>query len=477
MSGSILFAAYRTINLTRCLMLTRLRVQRFKSWKDTGEIRLAPLTALFGTNSSGKTSLLQLLLMLKQTVESTDRSKILDLGDERSLVELGTFQDVVHRHEVGAEFGWDLSWTLPEELSVQDPASPKSTLFSDNRMQFSATLAWWARASGLGRAAVKQMSYRFDGADFGMRSSNLSRQEYDLFETRGDFKFVRTPGRRWKLPPPAKFYGFPDQVRAYYQNAGFLSDFELQFEQLFSRLFYLGPLRDYPKRQYTWGGSRPSDMGRRGENVVDALLASAAADEVIRYGRGRKNMSLQERVATWLKELGLIDSFEVRPISEGGKLFQVWITRQPGAAEALITDVGFGVSQILPVIALCYYVPMGSMVVLEQPEIHLHPAVQAGLADVFIDAVKARQIQLVVESHSEHLLRRLQRRIAEEGLQADQAALYFTHTHGGESELTPLQLDMFGTIENWPAGFFGDEMGEIAATQKAIIARKMRATL
>lgn len=455
-------------------MLDRMKVERFKSWKETGEIRLAPLTALFGTNSSGKTSLLQLLLMLKQTVESTDRSQVLDLGDERSLVELGTFQDVIHRHDLGAELGWELGWTLPETLSVQDPASPKKSLFSGERMEFSATLAWLARSSGLGRAAVRQMGYRFDSADFGMRSPNPARQEYDLFETRADFAFLRAPGRRWKLPPPAKFYGFPDQVRAYYQNAGFLADFELQFEQLFSRMFYLGPLRDYPKRQYTWGGSRPSDMGRRGENVVDALLASAEAGEMIRYGKGRKNMTLQTRVATWLMDLGLIDRFEVRPLSEGGKLFQVWITRQPGAAEALITDVGFGVSQILPVIALCYYVPMGSVVILEQPEIHLHPAVQAGLADVFIDAVKTRQIQLVIESHSEHLLRRLQRRIAEEQIKADQAALYFTQTRAGESELMPLELDMFGAIQNWPTGFFGDEMGEIAATQKAIIDRKMR---
>jgi predicted ATPase len=455
-------------------MLNRLRAERFKSWKDTGEIRLAPLTALFGTNSSGKTSLLQLLLMLKQTVESTDRSQILDLGDDRSLVELGTFEEVIHRHDVSEELRWELGWALPARLDVQDPARPGHVLFAGERMEFSATLDWLAGAAGLGRASVREMSYGFGGSEFGMRTAQPARQEYDLFETREDFRFVRIPGRAWKLPAPAKFYGFPDQVRAYYQNAGFLSDFELQFEQLFSRLFYLGPLRDYPKRQYTWGGSRPSDMGRRGENVVDALLASAEAGEVIRYGRGRRNMTLQERVASWLKELGLIDSFEVRSIARGGKWFQVWIRRQPGAAEALITDVGFGVSQILPVIALCYYVPIGSTVILEQPEIHLHPAVQAGLADVFIDAVKTRDIQLVVESHSEHLLRRLQRRIAEEQLLADQAALYFTRTHEGESELTPLELDAFGTIQNWPPGFFGDEMGEIAATQKAIIARKMR---
>ncbi len=79
-------------------MLTRLRVQNFKSWRDTGDLEIAPLTGLFGTNSSGKTSILQLLLMLKQTVESPDRRRVLHFGDERSLVDLGTFFDVVYDH-------------------------------------------------------------------------------------------------------------------------------------------------------------------------------------------------------------------------------------------------------------------------------------------------------------------------------------------------------------------------------------------
>src|SRR5690242_19153136 len=99
-------------------MLTSLRVQGFKSWADTGEMRLAPITGLFGTNSSGKTSILQLLLMLKQTVESTDRAQVLNLGDDRSLVDLGTFRDIVRGHEEPGSLGWSIGWNLPEALSV-----------------------------------------------------------------------------------------------------------------------------------------------------------------------------------------------------------------------------------------------------------------------------------------------------------------------------------------------------------------------
>ncbi|HEX6899660.1 MAG TPA: DUF3696 domain-containing protein [Thermoanaerobaculia bacterium] len=453
-------------------MLTGLSFQHFKSWRDTGAIRLAPLTALFGSNSSGKTSVLQMLLLLKQTSESPDRTQVLNLGDDRSLVDLGTFQDVLFRHELASSMHVSMAWNLPRSLEIADPARKSGALFKDDHIEFSTDIEWQANGEpGLGRPVVTAMEYGFSGETFGMTQAREKKLEYDL---RSDFRFVRAPGRPWKLPPPAKCYGFPDQVRAYYQNAGFLSDLELQFEELFARLFYLGPLREYPKRQYAWAGAQPADMGRRGERVVDALLASRESGVKISRGRGKKRQNVEQRVAEWLKKLGLIDSFQVRPITQGGRLFQVWVRRDPKAAEVLITDVGFGVSQILPVITLCYYAPEGSTLLLEQPEIHLHPKVQAGLADVLVDAMKTRGIQIILESHSEHLLRRLQRRVAEEEVTPEEAALYFCFTDKGESHLTPLDLDLFGNIKNWPRDFFGDEFGEIAAMSQAVLERKKK---
>ena len=453
-------------------MLTELSFQRFKSWRDTGAIRLAPLTALFGSNSSGKTSVLQMLLLLKQTAESPDRTQVLNLGDDRSLVDLGTFQDVLFRHDLTDPMRVSIAWNLPRSLEIADPARKSGVLFKGEHIEFSANIEWQANVEpGVGRPVVTEMKYGFSGETFGMTQTSGKKLEYDL---KSDFRFIRSPGRPWKLPPPAKCYGFPDQVRAYYQNAGFLADFELQFEELFARLFYLGPLREYPKRQYAWAGAQPADMGRKGERVVDALLASRESGAKIPRGKGKKRQNVEERVAEWLKELGLIDSFQVRPITKSGRLFQVWVRRDPKAAEVLITDVGFGVSQILPVITLCYYAPEGSTLLLEQPEIHLHPKVQAGLADVLLDAMKTRGIQIILESHSEHLLRRLQRRVAEEVVAPEEAALYFCSTEKGESRLTPLDLDLFGNIKNWPKDFFGDEFGEIAAMSEAMLERKRK---
>ncbi|MBI3413826.1 MAG: DUF3696 domain-containing protein, partial [Verrucomicrobia bacterium] len=112
------------------------------------------------------------------------------------------------------------------------------------------------------------------------------------------------------------------------------------------------------------------------------------------------------------------------------------------------------------------------IIILEQPEIHLHPAVQAGLADVFIDAVKTRNIQIIFESHSEHLLKRLQRRIAEKVITPDTTALYFCESNNGASSLKPLDVDLFGSIKNWPKDFFGNQFEEMALTTKAAIERK-----
>ncbi|MBC6473671.1 MAG: AAA family ATPase [Hormoscilla sp. GM102CHS1] len=174
------------------------------------------------------------------------------------------------------------------------------------------------------------------------------------------------------------------------------------FEDLFSRIYYLGPLRDYLRRRYLWTGEPPEDVGQRGELAISALLASRSREKI---------STIERRVASWLRELELIYDFRLQAIAEE---YQVRVKRTPQASEVLITDVDFGVSQILPV--LCYYAPVGSIIILEQPEIHLHPAVQAGLADVLIDAINTRKVQIILESHSEHLLRRLQRRVAEQQL-------------------------------------------------------------
>lgn len=186
-------------------------------------------------------------------------------------------------------------------------------------------------------------------------------------------------------------------------------------------------------------------------------------------------MKFQQMIAYWLRELGLIHSFRIRAIGSGTNLYQACVRKDQNSPETMLTDVGFGVSQVLPVLVLLYYVPEGSVVLMEQPEIHLHPSVQSGLADVMLAVAKHRQVQIIVESHSEHLLRRFQRRAAEEEVSSSDLKLYFVGTNRGAAELNDLKLNEWGEIENWPTNFFGDEMGEIAAISTAAMDRRIKA--
>ncbi|MCW3052727.1 MAG: uncharacterized protein JWN14_1897, partial [Chthonomonadales bacterium] len=413
-------------------------------------------------------------LLLKQTAEAADRGLTLQFGERNSLVNLGDFRSVIYRHDDGAELMLSLDWDQKESFAVTNPQQSGEPVVESEKLGFTAHVRGENGLGGALRPTVTEMAYRVHHAAFGMRR-NETRNVYRLFHEQTDFQFVQAPGRGPSLPAPIKCYGFPDQVRAQYQNASFLSDLELAFEEQLRQIYYLGPLRANPERTYTWSGVQPSDMGRTGEQAIHAILASRDKGEKISRGKGQGRVTLEEYVAEWLQKLGLIAEFRVEAVAEGSQIFQVKVRKVTGGTESLITDVGFGVSQILPVIVLCFYVPEGSTVILEQPEIHLHPAVQANLADVLIDAQRLRKVQIIIESHSEYLLRRLQRRIAEEELNKDDVALYFCEADKTGSKLKPLDLDPFGKIINWPEDFFGDEFGEIAATQKAILRRMQQA--
>ena len=111
-------------------MITELRAQNFKSWKDTDKLQIAPLTGFFGANSSGKTSILQTLLMLKQTVERPpDWNGLIDFGDDNSLVNLGDFDETVHQHNLDLSLDIAVSWNLPEKQKL-DSIETDSLSFS-----------------------------------------------------------------------------------------------------------------------------------------------------------------------------------------------------------------------------------------------------------------------------------------------------------------------------------------------------------
>lgn len=455
-------------------MLTSLRIRNFKAWRDTGEVKLAPLTVIFGANSAGKSSLGHLLLALKQTALSADRRRALHLGDDNSLIDLGTFRECIHMHEMERALAFDLGWKLAKQIEVRDPVSHQR--YMGNMMGLSVSLRTREKTE---QPYVDELTYKLFEKESESLSTTFARSDGKLrLETSDNYKLVRTTGRAWPLEEPDKFYRISDQSRARFQNADFLADFALETEAVLSGLYYLGPLREHPKRIYQWSGDRPESVGMKGELAIAAILAAAAEERQLNRGPNQRTAPFETFIARWLQDLGVIESFQVKPLSKGRKEYEVLVKTHCSASEVKISDVGFGVSQVLPALVQAFYCPPNSTVWMEQPEIHLHPQVQAELADVFISATKSREdgkkrnVQLIVESHSEHFLNRLQRRIAEEDVAPEDVAIYFCKRSAGNTELEPLQVNMYGDIENWPENFFGDEMAEITARTVAASRRK-----
>ena len=214
-------------------MITELRAQNFKSWQDTGTLQFAPLTGLFGANSSGKTSILQVLLMLKQTVEQpSDWNEPLYFGDEQSLVNLGNFNDVIHKHKQDLSLDISVSWE--SSIGVDIDKYIRSHTFNLSHLPSNVEMLPPSRGyQGLSEV----ISF----------STNMTQATVNNF-------YYETDLYRFDVQQPDLFrcYGLRIELT---QTMELLSKFEEAFENLFSRILYLRPLREYPRRRYPWGAT------------------------------------------------------------------------------------------------------------------------------------------------------------------------------------------------------------------------------
>jgi hypothetical protein len=222
-----------------------------------------------------------------------------------------------------------------------------------------------------------------------------------------------------------------------------------------SNLFLLGPLRPEAQRFYLLTGSRPSDVGLSGEKAVDVL-----------WMQGRRVPKLLQFVRHWLERLELSLDLKLRRIPETSFVAVEFLdprTRTP----VQLADVGVGASQILPALIGGYMAPEGSTLVVEQPELHLHPAAQAEVADAFLQLINDKSF--VIETHSEHFVRRIQRRIADGTITPEQVALYFVEEDELGSHIQEIGLDMSGSFleQELPLGFFDVDYRETAEMTKA----------
>jgi predicted ATPase len=406
-------------------MLTRLRIKNFKSLADTGDMDIRPLTFLVGPNSAGKSSLLQVLLMLRQTVDERDPNITLKVND--SWVKLGSYLECVHR-AAGEEPG---SRELEVDFTFLDYkvhlGSGKQKRHYDYPVDFNV------RFDYDGKVLLQQANYKGDEGTFEIKRTGT--QEY---QAHGDVNVK-----------PRKFYDcsllpnqpedldsifeeiFDDTIRIY---AGAIEDF-------FSQVFYLGPLRHPPASSYEASGEAPQDVGLSGERTIDVLIAS---------DKKQKDDPLAQ-VRHWLDVFDIASDAQL--IAYTPTLYEFRLTDKRTGVDVNYPHVGFGASQIVPIIVEGFYSPDHALLLVEQPEIHLHPRAQARLGDLLVDISQASKT-LIVETHSEHLLSQVQVRIAQGDLKREDVAIYYFEPTPTGTHVMPIEINQLGQFVNWPPGFF-----------------------
>lgn len=429
-------------------MFTKLRLTEFKAWQDTGEISLKPVTVLLGTNSSGKSSLIQSLLLLKQTAQSPDRSIHLNLGGDEvnDIFNFGSFENVL-RQGVSDKRLFSIAFSF-------------ESLASESRVKGGEFYCSYGQNSA-GGVVIHEWSVKTDCHKF--RSVRRGKGAYSLVVD--EELQPRSKGRQ--LSPERSVALSADAIALLGKEGPALEDLSLQIRRELEQISYLGPLRRKPERDYVWNKSQPGEMGSDGHRAIDVLLASALM-------KGEEQNRIMEGVSKWLARMQVAEKLEVKQIGRSTR-YEVVVCNH--GIEANLRDVGIGISQVLPVLTLAYFAPAGSTVVLEEPEIHLHPLAQSVLAELFVEVSKERNVQFIVETHSEHLFRRMQTLIARQSLTIEQIGMYFVERLAGNTCLRTLEIDEFGRVGNWPEGFFGNAMGESREqTQLAIKrAKELRA--
>lgn len=395
-------------------MLKGLQLTNFKIWKDTGIISIKPVTVLLGTNSSGKSTLIQSLLLLKQTIQSPDRSIHLNLGGDESsdFFNFGSFDDVFNKTAEERLFVISFEFSFPHTVEMFGAAYIKNI-------------------SGL----VEVLTVRIIAGKNQLDVIRKNKGEYSLklngklIGTSPDFE----PERSIALPAAA--------LVALGEHAGKVEDMSLAIRRELENMSYLGPLRRKPERDYVWN-RKVGTMDMDGHNAVQILLS---------------DKKIVEQVSHWLNRMGVAEKLEVRRVARSNR-YEIVLHRE--GVKANLRDVGIGVSQVLPVLTLPFFAPTGSTILLEEPEIHLHPLAQSVLAELFVEVSKERKVQFIVETHSEHLFRRMQTLMARGTASTDDCAMYFIEKGEKGAEIRELKIDEFGRLTNWPDKFFGDALGE-----------------
>ena len=426
--------------------ISKIRLLDFKCFADSGEIPLAPLTVIFGRNNTGKSSILQSILLLRQTLDSPEYGPCLDLRGP--LYQAGSYADIVHQHKVRQNVVMDFEFArgktpvrIDLEFSSDEPQPARLVRLKVD--PFVADPVEIKRGRGRGGP----YEFFISGESQGSEKDALFR-----FPQNGFFPLIG--------PEPPKV---GRRNERHERSRDFARDALQAFESVLRSMRAVGAFRQQPIRRYEYQGRASETIDAAGRSVVDALIEDSLR-------RGKKRGELFSSVNRWLKTVGCVRVLPFRRISKTARIFEVRLRDTDSGRWANFADVGFGIGQAFPVFVEGLRTPEGGTFVVQEPEIHLHPDAQLGMADFLVSLAKSGR-HVIAETHSENLLLRIRRSMTGRTpalRREDVSILYVTKRPDGTSHVIPLEMDEMAQIKNWPKGFM-----EEATDERMAILRKV----
>ncbi len=443
--------------------VSSVRLRNFRCYRDSGDIPFRPLTIILGPNNVGKSTIINSILLLKQTVDvDAPRETVITSGP---LVDLGGFADIIHRGAPRNERFFSIEMvashlgpTLFTGFVERDKAKSKD----GGTVGLSETFGYSKAANQI---LTREIEYRRDGKpelrfkSHGarvvlLRPDGSERNDVDvaLF---GSLPIVHVMPSKRRGADEATSRELAELTNnAVAHGWGWI--------EYFRSLTYLAPLRTPIPRYAMPGVTSP---GTPGTNPAELLQELKSRRKV-----GPDGEALIAVVEHWAeKHLEILRGLKMKLVDRAGTVFVLLGDERNGFRGINIASMGEGVSQLLPILGSLLGSRRGGCTLIEQPELHLHPDLQARLADLFIDQVVHRDKQVILETHSEHVLLRVRRRVAE-GLDPDSVSILYVDRPGKESRVRRLPIESDGSMPDWPDGFFEEGLTEsfkIATARKA----------
>lgn len=408
------------------MSINRMYFGNFKGIGAPRWVELKPITIFVGPNSSGKSSCIHALACLGQTVKIANDSRPLILDDEFASVHLGRFIEVVHTKSysdaitLGVALD-EVTFAVLSDDKIRHDRGPVEAVFT-----FRCTKRTQEVYLESARLVIGDIEYvlRKSGGTYSLR---VNGENTGPIEWQGGM-----------LLDTDQLYTRPDFPKYFPLVA-------LQRELLadLQNVLYLGPFRQSPLRRYATRGASPTEVGAMGEATITML-----ANEVVQT-RSRKHIN---QVAKWLKELGLAETLNVARVATSD-LFDVSMQLPDGGAFP-IADLGYGLSQVLPVLTQCSFAPENATLLFEQPELHLHAIPARQLASVFIEAALTKNARILIETHSPELFMQFVRAMRDGALSIDHFVAYRVQRSDAETRIAEIQVDpeTFDVYERWERG-------------------------